>query len=127
MELQVGVGFSLFRKSRLLEDELKSDRNADDKILELLDKGSHINYRAVYVCPHCREWVEYDNPYIFDPIRVTPLGTVREYKLRYLQEKPVCKECGSDLYHIYNPLSTNNPCPKCGADNMNAKYVGNWD
>ena len=30
-------------------------------------------------------------------------------------------------FNIYNPLSTNNPCPKCGADNMKARKVGSFD
>lgn len=127
MELKTGDGFSAERKANVLEETLRETKSAEDKILDLLDKGCHINYRSVYACPSCREWVEYNSPYIFEPIKKTPLGTVREYKIHYVHEKPACKKCGSDLYHIFNPLSTNNPCPKCGADNMNAKIVGNWD
>lgn len=129
MKLWVGEGFQSGSSAWALTKKIKESREANEKILELIDKGESIHYRAIYACPCCREWYEYDSPYILDPIKVTPLGTLREYKLRYidLNENPVCDKCGSNLYHIYNPLSANNPCPKCGADNMDAKKVGNWD
>lgn len=106
---------------------VKETGEAEDKIRDLIDKGAYVSYNAIYACPYCREWVDFTTPYIYEPIRVTPLGTVREYKMHYLRGNPICEKCGSDLYHIFNPLSTNNPCPKCGADNMKAIKVGSFD
>lgn len=127
VELRYGDGFGAFRWCRRIESEILEDKTVSEEIKRLLNDGNHISRRGIYICPSCRDFVEIDSPYVYEPVRVTPYGTVREYKLHYIFEKPVCRKCSKDLKHIFNPLSSYNMCPKCGMDNMKARKVGHFD
>lgn len=58
---------------------------------------------------------------------LTPYGTIREYKVHYLDGNPNCEKCGTELEFILNLRSGKNRCPKCGTDNMKAGHFGFYD
>ena len=126
-EVREGESCAGFARVRKLEMQLKENRDAPDSILELLDKGEHIYAHASYLCPTCREWVNDTVLYILEKISVSPYGTVRDYKVHYLDTPPKCKKCKAELIFLLNPRSGKNKCPKCGMDNMRAKLIGSFD
>lgn len=126
--LRLGVGMHGFREMRTMEQKILSgEMEASEKIKALLQSGEHLDANAVYLCPKCRELVTDTSFFIFEPIHVSPYGTVREYKLHYLDKEPVCKECGSLLDHLLSPFSSKTPCPKCGTANMISRDKGTFD
>lgn len=127
VELREGVGFTLFAKNHHLEDQIKESRNASKEILRLLDSGEHLSSVTSYICPTCKEWVNNNEPFIFEALHVSPYGTIRKYKLHYLNGKPKCEKCGEELIHIQNVLSGKNSCPKCGLNSMEGRQIGFYD
>ena len=126
--IRAGVGMHVFREMRTMEQKIiNGEIEADEKIKSLLQSGEHFKANAVYLCPECREWKNVDSYFIFEKVHVSPYGTVREYKLHYLNKEPVCEECGSKLVFILNPRAQTVPCPKCGTANMISRDKGNFD
>lgn len=126
-----GGGVRVFEKRKKLKEEILTGKKAaSNKLKELLQSGELIEFRTTYLCPQCREWQVADTFYIFEAIHVSPYGTIREYKLHYLEGEPVCEKCGGHLIHILNPRSSKNPCPKCGTDHMRVspeyEVMGIW-
>ncbi len=127
-ELREGPGMKLFALERNLEKDILSGKEeASDEIKALLKSGSKVRYVATYLCPTCKEWQVGHFPYILELIKVSPYGTIREYKVHYLNGKPKCKKCDAELEFILNPRSSKNRCPKCGTDNMRFSSVGYYD
>ena len=125
--LRVGVGVQGDREIRAMEHRiLEGEVEVSEKVKSLLQSGEHLEANAVYLCPKCRELVTDSSFFIFEPIHVSPYGTVRQYKLHYLDKEPACKECGSLLTHILSPFSSKTPCPKCGSDNMISRDKGTF-
>lgn len=128
VELREGPGMILFAWVKTLErDILSGDEEASDEIKELLQSGHELDCVATYLCPVCHEWQVGCFPYILEKICVSPYGTIREYKVHYLNGKPQCEKCGTELEYILNPRSSKNRCPKCGSDNMKASHFGFYD
>ena len=67
------------------------------------------------------------DPYILGKIHVSPFGTIRKYKIHYINEPPKCEKCGTELRFILNPRSSKNRCPKCGSNNMRIGNCGFYD
>ena len=127
VELREGVGMFLFARNRNLEEQVKESRNASSEILRLVDSGKHIESVTSYECPTCKEWLSIDEPFVFEELHISPYGTIREYQLHYLYDKPKCKKCNSELIHIQNVLSGKNTCPKCGLKSMEGRRLGLYD
>ena len=128
VELREGPGMYLFAREKTLEKEiLNGEIEASDEIKNLLNSGRKLNIVASYLCPTCREWQVENYPYILELIKVSPYGTIREYKVHFLNGKPKCKTCGGELDFILNPRSGKNRCPKCGTDNMRVSHFGYYD
>lgn len=126
--LREGPGMSSFADTcRLERSILSGEKEAPEDIKELLNKGYHLDCVKTFLCPKCKEWVNNRDPYIYEPIHVSPYGTVREYKMHYVYGHPKCDVCGTELVHILKPRSSKNKCPKCGQDNMRAKNIGYYD
>ncbi len=125
--LRVGVGVQGLREAEVMEQRiLNGEVEASDKIKSLLQSGEHLESNAIYLCPKCREWVTDNTYFVFEPIHVSPYGTIRKYKVHYLDKEPLCKECGSLLEYILSPFSSKTPCPKCGSDNMISRDKGSF-
>ena len=87
--LRLGVGFQGFRELRAMEQRiLNGEVEVSDKMKSLLQSGKHLKANDVYLCPECCEWVTDNSYFVFEPIHVSPYGTVREYQLHYLNGKP---------------------------------------
>lgn len=128
VELREGPGMILFARTKTLERNiLNGDEEAPDEIKELLKTGHELECVATYLCPTCQEWQVGRFPYVFEPIIVSPYGTIREYKVHYLDGNPHCENCGTELEFILNPRSGKNWCPKCGTDNMKVGHFGFYD
>ena len=106
---------------------INGQKEAPKEIVDLLASGHKLNCVANYLCPTCHEWQFGDYPYVLEKIHVSPYGTIREYKVHYLDGNPKCKKCGTDLTFILNPCSGKNLCPKCGSDNMRVSGSGFYD
>jgi len=91
------------------------------EIQELIEKGYSLKGNAQYVCSTCKEWQTLETPYIFEPLVISPYGTIRDYKVHYVMGNPICKKCGKELSFILNPKSSKNPCPRCGKYTLFAK------
>ena len=127
-KLYEGPGAYIGAMTYQLEKKIRSgERDAPEEIKNLLKKGFDLQSVAVYFCPKCKEWINKDDPYIYEPIHISPYGTVREYKMHYVFGTPVCDECGTELVHLFNPRSSKNRCPKCGMDNLIVKQTGFYD
>lgn len=82
VELREGPGMILFARTKTLERNiLNGDEEAPDEIKELLKTGHELECVATYLCPTCQEWQVGRFPYVFEPIIVSPYGTIREYKV----------------------------------------------
>ena len=128
VELREGPGMYLFARQRAIEKEiLDGKKEASDEIKNLLKSGCKLNIVANYLCPACQEWQVDNFPYILELIKVSPYGTIRDYKVHFLNGKPRCKKCGGELVFILNPRSGKNQCPKCGTDNMRFSGFGYYD
>lgn len=126
--LREDPGMRLFARTKTLEDHIKSGREeAPQEIVDLLDTGHEIDCVATFLCPTCQEWQTKNDPYILEKIRVSPYGTIREYKVHFINEKPKCEKCGTVLTFILNPRSSKNKCPKCGTENMKVGSIGFYD
>ena len=128
VDLYEGPGMIAFARTRRLQDDILEGRQeAPEIIKELLRKGYKLDCVTTFLCPSCNEWQTQKDPYIFEKIKVSPMGTVREYKLHFINGVPVCEKCGTELQHILNPRSSKNRCPKCGSDNMRVGGFGCYD
>ena len=127
-EAREGPGMFLFRRIREMEDDIRSgNRDASKEIIDLLKTGHEIDCVVTYLCPTCREWTTKRDPYILGKIHVSPFGTIRKYKVHYINEPPKCEKCGTELRFILNPRSSKNRCPKCGSNNMRIGSCGFYD
>ena len=128
VELREGEGMRLFAWVKSLERDILSGKEAaPEEIINLLKNGNELECVATYLCPSCHEWQVGTFPYVLEKIRVSPYGTIREYKVHYLNGKPKCEKCGAELEYILNPRSGKNKCPKCGTDNMRVSHFGHYD
>ena len=127
-EERVGPGWTLRRWIFDLRKEIiDGEEKAPQEIVEMLKKGCKLHCVSTFLCPTCKEWQTHDDPYIFEPIVVSPYGTIREYKIHYVYGTPVCEKCGTELEYIINPRSSKCNCPKCGEDNMKVSFCGYYD
>ena len=128
MSIREGAGMGSFRNIRIMEQRiLNGEEDAPDTIKMLLQAGKHFNCNTTYLCPLCQEWINNNVPFIFEATHISPFGTIREYRLHYLNGKPQCSKCGTELIHIQNPRSSKTPCPKCGTDHMISRGTGYFD
>ena len=128
VQLSEGPGFTLFaRDNRLQEAILSGEEIVSDEIKALLEKGLKVHSVTTLLCPCCKEYQIYREPYIFEPIHVSPYGTIREYKIRFIYGEPCCEKCNTKLIHILNPRSSKNKCPKCGVGEMRYSGTGCYD
>ena len=119
VELREGPGFVLFRRVKDLEQDIKCGKVEVPKtIAALLETGHEVNCVATYLCPVCREWQVGYEPYVFEIVKASPYGTIREYKVHHISGIPKCEKCGAELSFVLNPRSSKTPCPKCGTENM---------
>ncbi len=118
-EIGFGMGCPWFVN---VEREIKNGTiKVDKEITDLLDKSYSLKGKAQYLCETCKEWKTLEEPYIFEPIVVSPYGTIRDYKVHYVFGEPKCEKCGNNVTFILNPRSSKNPCPKCGKSTLIAK------
>lgn len=128
VELREGVGWTLFARDKNLQSEiLNGEEDASDEIKDLLKNGYEIMSVTTFLCPVCKEYQINIDPFIFEPIHVSPYGTLREYKLHFVYGDPECEKCGTKLIHILNPRSPKNKCPKCGISEMKYGGAGYYD
>ena len=123
-ELREGPGIGNMRRMDRIEEQIRNGEiSVSDKIIELLNAGEKLDCVTPFLCPICREFQTNDELYIFEPINVSPYGTIRDYKLHYVFGKPKCSKCGFELIHILNPRSSKTKCPKCGTDHMKVSRI----
>lgn len=128
VKLREDEGMRLFAWIKTLERDILSGKEAaPEEIKNLLKDGYGLECVATYLCPTCHEWQVGRFPYVLEKIRVSPYGTIRKYNVHYLDGKPKCEECGTELEFILNPRSGKNKCPKCGTDNMRVSQFGFYD
>ncbi len=128
IEIREGAGMVLSKKAYNYErDILSGKEKASDEIISLLKAGHKIHFVATYLCPTCREWQTGYYPYIFEPVVTSPNGTIRDYKVHFLNGEPKCEKCGTKLVFLLNPRSSKNCCPKCEEANMTTKFMGWYD
>ena len=119
------IGFA--RIMRLKEAILSGAEHVSPEIKQLLSDSFDLSGRGTYYCNECKEWKVISKPYIFESIHVSPYGTIRDYKVHYIYDAPVCDVCGSKVEFIPNPRSSKNKCPKCGMDDMRYGAGGYYD
>ena len=128
VELRDGPGMRLFAWIKTMEGDIKNGKKEASKgIVDLLNNGHDLDCVATYSCPTCHEWQVGWFPYVLEKTHVSPYGTIREYKVHYLDGIPKCEKCSSELTFILNPRSGKNRCPKCGTDNMRVSRYGFYD
>ena len=128
IELREGPGMFLFAREKTLEEAiLNGEREAPDEFKNLLKSGHRLDIVGNYLCPRCQEWKVENYPYILELIKASPYGTIRDYKVHFLNGNPKCEKCGGELEFIIRPRSGKNRCPKCGTDNMIASRFGYYD
>lgn len=128
VELREGPGMRLFAWIKTLQrDILSGKEEAPEEIKDLLKSGHELDCVATYLCPTCQEWQVGYFPYILERTKVSPYGTVREYRVHFLDGNPKCEKCETELEFILNPRSSKNRCPKCGEDNMMSSHFGYYD
>ena len=128
VQLREGPGFRLFSRDKNLEKAILSgEENVSDEIKTLLEKGLKVDSVTTLLCPCCKEYQICREPYIFEPIHVSPYGTIREYKIHFIYGDPCCEKCTTKLIHILNPRSSKNKCPKCGIAEMRYSKTGCYD
>ena len=115
------------RKMRLMAAILSGEEHVSPEIKKLLSDGLYLFSNGTYYCNECKEWKVISEPYIFEPAHVSPHGTIRDYKLHYVYNEPVCDACRTKVKFILNPRSSKNKCPKCGMDNMRYGGEGYFD
>lgn len=117
-----------FVETKKLEKAILSgERPAPAEIVELLREGKRLSCVTTCLCPACKEFQTNDEPYIFEAIHVSPYGTIREYRLHFINGKPKCETCGTELIHVLAPRSSKTRCPKCGTDHMRTGGEGFYD
>ena len=127
-EVREGPGMIGFARIYTLEKKFKDGEiDAPDDFKRLLDLGYHLRSKATYLCPKCKKWVVKDDIYIRELLHVSPYGTIREYKMHYLNGVPKCDDCNTELIDILNPRSSKTKCPKCGCNNMKSSHTGYID
>ena len=128
VDLREGPGMILFARTKTLEcNILSGDEEAPDEIKCLLESGNELECVATYLCPTCQEWQVGHFPYVLELINVLPYGTIRDYKVHFVNGEPKCEKCNTVLKFILNPRSSKNRCPKCGTDNMKVGNFGFYD
>ena len=128
VQLREGPGFTLFaRDKRLQEAILSGEEIVSDEIKALLEKGLDVDSVTTLLCPCCKEYQINREPYVFEPIHVSPYGTIREYKIHFIYGDPCCEKCHTKLIYILNPRSPKNKCPKCGIGEMRYSNTGCYD
>ena len=123
-----GGGMYYFDVVKSIEEEiLNGKREAPKEIVELVMSGNHFNGVASYLCPACREFISDCSFYIREKIHNSPDDTDGGYKMHYLDGKPKCPKCNSELVYIENPKSPKTKCPKCGHSSMQARIFSFFD
>lgn len=123
-----GGGIYYFDVVKSIEEEiLNGKRAAPEKIVELVRLGNHFNSVASYLCPVCREFRSDCSFFIREKIHNSPSVMNDVYKMHYLDGKPKCPKCNSELVYIENPKSQKTNCPKCGHSSMQTKVVSFFD
>ena len=127
---ECGSGFIRSFKAgtqQIEEEVLTEERNAPEEIVELLKSGHHLNSITSFLCPVCREFRSNSSFVIREKLLDSPNKTAGEYKIHYLDNKPKCSKCDSELIYIENPKSSETKCPKCGQPSMKIKRIGSFD
>ena len=128
VDLREGPGMRIFVDVKSMELAIKEGKyEAPEDIKRLIDKGFQFWVVYTFMCPTCKEYQTCKEPFIFEPILVSPYGSVRDYKLHFLEDEPHCDECGSKLIFVPNPRSSKNKCPKCGIGEMEFHGWGYYD
>lgn len=123
-----GGGMYYFDVVQKIEEEvLTEERNAPEEIVELLKSGHHLNSVTSFLCPVCREFRSNSSFVIREKLLDSLTKTAVEYKMHYLDGKPKCPKCDSELIYIENLKSPETKCPKCGHPSMQIKRIGSFD
>lgn len=123
-----GVGMRTFVWINKLEADIKEGKQeAPGDLVDLLVSGEGLMYEATYLCTTCHEYQNGEYPHVVELKKVTPYGTIRDYKAHYLDGEPKCKTCGNMLEYVLNPRSSKHKCPKCGTDSMRVSRFGRFD
>lgn len=127
-KVREGVGMRTFMWISPQEDDIKEGtREASGALADLLVSDDGLMHEATYLCPTCREYQNGRYPHVVELKKVTQFGTIRDYKVRFLDGEPKCSKCGSKLEYILNPKSGKHKCPKCGTDQMSVGSIGHFD
>ncbi len=126
-EIREDPGMRLFVRTKELEDAILSGKEpASEQIRTLLENGCSVSCVHPFLCPVCKTIETREDPYIFKPVRVTPHGTVREYRVHYIYGIPKCGKCQSELQFIPNARSSKVRCPKCSGT-LHVSDIGYYD
>ena len=123
-----GPGRIGFAQAKTLErDIMAGKKDAPDEIKELLSSGHKLDCVRTFLCSSCREWQVIKDPFIIEKVQSPLSNTTKDGKMHFLNGKPKCEKCGTELVLVTDPISSKKQCPKCGKGNMTVTDCGCYD